>query len=617
MDSPPLSAALIAQLHALRGQADGRTVPSGVLAWWGGMPLPDGAAEAPPLSLAMWQACMSALRQAALSPELVPSLADVAAMTYDLRCDGPLPIAIASYQAATPTAAFRSKVMAAVQAGSALPDDPPPLADVLEATDVFCVGAPMHQQWAQVSPRFRSRVIRWMLDERFYFSDAMAARPDRIEFDPGDGDGWRRLAFGDTLVSTHPTGDSVTFAVRCHWGEVMRTARGTVDIGGAPAAPLPDETWPLRAMNGNSGTAWVFRAPGHDVVTNPVLVVEGFPGGYACDYLYDMWNQHGLMERLLAAGHDVILLAFGNGADLMERNAAVVVACLNAIAKLAVNPIATGGVSMGGLCTRYALAWLEQRGLPHHTHLYFSVDTPHRGSCTSPAVQWFTHCFRNASPLAADAAALLATPANREFLVDYVHGDQVGVSPLRTDFMAQLAALGDYPQHLRRVAVSSGRGDGGARLAPGTTLMTWTGSPFVRATLRSAPAGDAQVVAEGSCPLLPALDHTSLRMSSTVSWEGVPGGQASYTAGAGLIAQAVACGTVAVAEPMTCVVPTVSALDIAQDPLAPIPPPSAGQSPFHDYVCSETDQPHITLTAQTADWLFAQLTTVPHPAPVT
>ena len=611
-----ISAPLAAQLDALRAQADATTVPSGLLAWWGAVPLPDGSPDAAPLSFAAWQGCMAALRQAALRKGLVPSVPALLAITTDIRSDGPLPISIAHYRVARPKAAFAARVVAAATDGHALTGALPPLADVLEEQHVLATAAPMHEQWALAMPAFRSRLITWCLDERFYCAAPLEPRPDRIEVDVGDGTGWRTVAFGGTFASAHPTGDSVTYAVRVTLGTTVLTARGTVAIGGQDAPTLPDDSWPLYGANGNRGTAWVYRASGHAEVVHPVIVAEGFPGGYAPDYLYEMMNQEGLLVKLLAAGHDVILLAFANGTDLMERNAAVAVACIQAVIGRTKHPLAVGGVSMGGLITRYALAWMERHGISHRTHLFFTIDTPHRGSATALAIQWFTRYFRDAMPMASDFSALIGTPANREFLIHMLgdDGTSTGVDPLRTAFLAQLENLGGYPQGPRRIAVSSGRGNGGHSLPAGAPLMSWSGSPFASATLTAS--GAANVLGEvgaGDCFLAPTSPGATLVAATERSWEGAPGGQNGYTPMAAVIAQSLGCGTVTVQSPSACSVPTISALDIDQDPFAPIPPSSAGKSPFHDYVCSSQDLPHITLSAATAQWLLTQLTASPAP----
>jgi triacylglycerol esterase/lipase EstA (alpha/beta hydrolase family) len=43
-------------------------------------------------------------------------------------------------------------------------------------------------------------------------------------------------------------------------------------------------------------------------------------------------------------------------------------------------PLVVGGLSMGGLVTRYALAMLERDNPEHEVGTYFSYDSPHRGA---------------------------------------------------------------------------------------------------------------------------------------------------------------------------------------------------------------------------------------------
>ena len=70
-----------------------------------------------------------------------------------------------------------------------------------------------------------------------------------------------------------------------------------------------------------------------------------------------------------------------------------------------------GGVSLGGLISRYALALLESRGEPHNTHTYVSIDTPHEGAYTSLGVQWFVQSLLPIAPALAGFEALLDSPA--------------------------------------------------------------------------------------------------------------------------------------------------------------------------------------------------------------
>ncbi|MBI3792250.1 MAG: hypothetical protein HY275_15415 [Gemmatimonadetes bacterium] len=605
-----ISAALAAQLAALRAQATASTVPGGLLAWWGSSPMPDGAPGASPLSLSEWTRTMYGLRQAALSPGLVPSMASVNAMTTALRCDGPLPVALTHYRGFRPRATFAAEVMAAAQSGGALREPVPPLAEVIEPFELFMSAAPMHEQWAQANPVFRSRFVTWSFDQRFLFIAPGDPIPTRIAFDAGDGRGFRDVRFGDVLASTHPTGDTITFAVRCWWGTTLREARGTVQLGGPAAPPMPDDTWRVGMPGGNAGTAWVFRAPGHADVVRPVIFTEGFPGGFACDYLYEMFNQGGLITGLQAAGHDVILVGYDNGTCDMTQNASVIQGVLATVASRTTHRAAIGGVSMGGLIPRYALAWMEAHGLPHHAHLYVSIDAPHRGSATAVAIQWFARYFASSMPLAADFETLLDTPANRQFLVQFLEDATVGLDPLRTQWLAALAAVGGYPRQVRRIALASGSGAGGRSITPGSTMLTWDGSPFIGCTLRASGAsGDSVTVAEGRSLLADPAAPARVTMTSHAGWEGVPGGQNDYTATAAVIAGMLRCGMATPAGLGACSVPTVSALDLDVDPTAPVPPHGTVPSPFDDALPNTENAPHCTISAAQARWLIEHITT--------
>ena len=108
------------------------------------------------------------------------------------------------------------------------------------------------------------------------------------------------------LEAAYPTGDSAEIAVRCTYGAEALEARMTLAISDDPAPPRADDTWPLQAQGpdgkpGEQGVAWVFRAPGRREIVNPVILVEGFPGGHPCDYMYELLNASGMVDALHAA----------------------------------------------------------------------------------------------------------------------------------------------------------------------------------------------------------------------------------------------------------------------------------------------------------------------------
>ena len=175
---------------------------------------------------------------------------------------------------------FTRQVIDAAERGSSLNPAPTDLASVIQPATAFMVAGLMHDQWGQVTPQFRSRVVTYVLDERFYCTNPGASLPDKIEIDLGDGRGYRTVRFGSRITTTYASGGSATAAVRCTYGTTVLEGRLTVPILEENAG-TPDETWPLTGIPSlTQGTAYVYRAPGHAIVVNPVIIAEGFPGGY-------------------------------------------------------------------------------------------------------------------------------------------------------------------------------------------------------------------------------------------------------------------------------------------------------------------------------------------------
>ena len=311
-----------------------------------------------------------------------------------MRPDDPLPIAIASFRVAVPRASLAQSILAGVSNGGQPGSLPARLADAIEERQAFMATAYMHGQWGRATPVHRGRHVRLKLDEGFYFTNPGAPLPDSIAVDLGDGHGFVEAAFERRARGRVPEGRQRQIAVRCAYGAEALEARMKLAISDDPAPPRADDTWPLQAQGpdgkpGEQGVAWVFRAPGRREIVNPVILVEGFPGGHPCDYMYELLNASGMVDALHAAGYDVIIVGLANGLTKIQRNAQVLVQCILEARKRTTQPLVVGGVSMGGLVSRYALAWMEKQGEDHGTRTYLSIDAPHRGTYTSLGVQWF------------------------------------------------------------------------------------------------------------------------------------------------------------------------------------------------------------------------------------
>ncbi len=599
---------LAAQLKALVGQADAANVPSGLLAWWGRAVLPGGEPGAPGLSQPQFESLYGVLQQAAFESGVLPPLLALKAPAMAMRPDGEVPVVLVNLAYCTWRGEFATRLDQAAAQGSCLAEPTPQLRDVIDTRRVFMAAPLLHDQWGQAVPAFRGSTVTYLFDARFMVQAVGQTAPAQIEFDAGDGGGYQTVCLGATVHASYGTAALAECSLRMIVNGQPLCAVFSLPLSTQPAAPAPNETWALKAANGSTGTAYVYLGAGHEHLTHPLIMAEGFPGGYASDYLYDTLNQHGTASALRAAGYDLVILGFGNGMARIEANADVAQACIEQAMQRTPNPLVVGGVSMGGLVTRLALASMESRGQPHRTRTFLTIDTPHAGSHTSLAVQWFAQYFKTSSPTAALLAALLDSPANQQFVTRCLVAGQVIESPLRTALLKALAEVGNYPQQPQRLAVASGAGDGCAVQAPGAMMLNWHGSAFAQAELHALAAGGMQaLLASGYSLLANGGTATPLLGADSQPWEGAPGGQNQYNLIAAAIARSLALGEVAVPAPQVCTVPTVSALDLSCGPFEPVPPPGSGASPFHDYICCETNQMHLQFTPAVSRWLIDRL----------
>jgi len=614
MSATTTTTGLVDQVRRLLDQADAETVPSRLLAWWGNTDLPDGDENRPALTQAQWEDTYRLIENAALEDDVVKPLAAIQAATRDNRPDGPLPIAIASFRAAMPRPEVARSVRAAAANGTDLRFPPATLADAIQERRVFAASALLHDQWGTAVPVHRGRDVTFVIDAAFYLTNPTAPWPDRCELDLGDGKGWRPAAFGQQFQA-HYDQDGPEIAVRAHYGDEALTARFEVMVSDRPAPPGPDETWPLRApatatVQNASGRAWVFRAPGRTEILNPVIIVEGFPGGHPCDYMYELLNQAGTVDALHSNGYDLVIVGLDNGLIPIQANAGVLVACIREARRRTGQPLVVGGVSMGGIIGRYALAHLESTGEPHGTGTYLSIDAPHGGTYTSLGVQWFVHALLPIARSLGGFAMLLDSPSNQQLMIEWLHEGKIGQSALRTALNDDLEAIAGYPRQPRKLAVSCGRGDGIGGAAAGAQTLDWSEPPFLSVALNTLPGDAGGVVAEGSWFLAepPALDP--LRFPDAPAWETAPGSQNTYNGQVAAVAAGFGCGHVQADHPMTCCVPTVSALDLDQDAFEPVGEP---MGPFDAHTCSPRTVQHLEITEEVSSWIVDQLGVAPMP----
>jgi hypothetical protein len=177
-------------------------------------------------------------------------------------------------------------------------------------------------------------------------------------------------------------------------------------------------------------------------------------------------------------------LIIRGGGDYVERNAMTMVALLIDIqnqmaAAGSTDSIVLIGPSMGGQITRYALKYMEDRGIPHRVRLWISQDSNHEGATVPIGEQLVIAelAVNNIKPRISRDRQLLC-PANKQFIVDHVlkHVNDIahvyvndplpgGAPGFFNRYKNTIDSIG-WPQLCRKIATISGAENGNPLDAP-------------------------------------------------------------------------------------------------------------------------------------------------------
>ena len=235
----------------------------------------------------------------------------------------------------------------------------------------------------------------------------------------------------------------------------------------------------------------------NEIVDKPLYIIDGYDPNDVrkideLDYelytsedesikeLMKYGNNINLIDSLNHKGFDVIVVnhpvydrgskTIDGGSDYIERNAYTFISLIRHIKSIQQGneEAVVIGPSMGGLISRYALAYMEKKhretGLEkwsHNTRLWVSFDSPHQGANipigVQKGIQYFADKFSNEG-----AQAFLDTqldkPATKQMLVNHYTNDSKlpkGAPNFRNRFQTALDALG-MPQNLRKIALLNG-----------------------------------------------------------------------------------------------------------------------------------------------------------------
>ena len=451
-----------------------------------------------------------------------------------------------------------------------------------------------------------------------------------MTFDAGDGKGTRPLTPGQMqkVSYTQPGVKTLTLVTTLDDGRVLK-ARTAVDVKRL-TTPDPTATWSITATEPYenavaSGSAYLYLAPGHTELTNPVVVVEGFDLDNSMNWpvLYDLLNQQNLLEDLRAAGYDAVVLDFTEATEPIQRNAFVLTELLTQV-NAAIDPGTTTaliGASMGGLVSRYALLWMEAQAIDHRVRTYLSFDSPHRGANIPLGLQHWLSFFNVESEEAAYLLSRLNTSAAKQMLLYHhqsTNGTTANADVQRGDWLDDLANQGDWPIGPRLVAVANGSGAGlDQGFSAGGQIISYEYRSLlvdIDGDVWAVPdGGPASTILDAGINLIWPLPDTyqTVGVGGTLPWDSAPGGHRGSMAQ--MDETTAPYGDIIALHDNHCFIPTVSALALD------------GVGPFHDIDGDENlmsltafdqvyfpttdpdNQGHIALTAENKVWFLDEI----------
>lgn len=470
---------------------------------------------------------------------------------------------------------------------------------------------------------YRGNRVRFVLHREDYVSNRHGAVP-RLEVDLADGLGFRRVSFDRPLTAQYAETGTKTLRLRATTEDGAVVQAAFAFSVRALATVAPDDTIHVTGtipyLGGvATGDGYVYLAPGHTQVQNPVVVVEGFDldNSMNADELYALLNQENLIETLRADGYDAVVLNFVDATDYLQRNSFVLVELLQQIQGLAgpQTSVALAGASMGGLVSRYALAYMETNGPPHLVRTFLSFDVPHLGANIPLGIQYWVNFFSTQSADAAFFLSLLNRPAARQMLV-YHYTDPPTTAgqadPLRGAFATDLAGVGDWPGQPRLVAIANGSDIGaGQGFAAGAQVVQWSYSDlFVALTgnVWAVPNVTSTKIFDGRIRILFSTTSQAVTVNGTQPYDNAPGGWRGSMAD--LDSVAAPYGDIVALYPNHCFIPTVSALAYDTADLFHViagDPDPVSNTPFDAIYTQGTNQEHVAITSQNAAWIRSEL----------
>ena len=367
------------------------------------------------------------------------------------------------------------------------------------------------------------------------------------------------------------------------------------------------------------GTLYVYTSDPLGEIRNPIIMPEGFDAENerGWEELYERMNAHNMIECLHTAGYDFIVLDYDDGGNYIEHNAYLLSQVITYVndAKVTAQKNVVVGPSMGGLVSRYALTYMENKNINHDTRLFISFDSPQYGANVPLGLQYVSRYWdgRVGGEDATRAFSIVKSYAARQMLFYHIvrtlETTVIQADPLRVTFLQNLQNLNNWPVKLRKIAISNGSGygllqlksDGVTRLQPGDKILDFDasgGAVFSRAW--AVPNATPTKIAR--CKTFFDADPDDFTVSGTKPYDNMPGGYRNFNEKLKFTNHA--------DVDFQTFIPTFSALavntnDNYYNPHAD--PDVMDKTPFDAIYYPVENQEHVVITAENKGWIFNEI----------
>jgi len=329
---------------------------------------------------------------------------------------------------------------------------------------------------------------------------------NRLEFDPGDGGGYRLIVPGAPFnVAYEGYGTKVLKLRLMAQGRVYQShsiinLKETENIVISPdlqdGTIIPEQNTVEYNSNGNNYSAkyTCYHIPGNSSLTRPFIVVEGFDPWMLKSVFDDVPDEDfhlGFTNHAefydkhwdscsLQNSYDLIYIDWGNSLADINVNAELLIKILKEVnaSKAMSGSSETNvvmGQSMGGLIARCALNKMEKEAIPHETSTYISHDAPHLGANVPLGALYFIQQFMsfahghenlieivdlfNSNMLSNAEEKLyevLHAESVKQMLVNYVNEYSALDNSTHNDWQTTISMAG-FPKTTENIAIVNGR----------------------------------------------------------------------------------------------------------------------------------------------------------------